>query len=112
MRELGYRHAKATVLQGISLTGDSLIITFNVDEGPLTRVADVEIRGATVFDQDRLRKEITIVKGEPYSRSQVRSDTDRLLTVYAHEGYIEAEVRAAVDELPKQGEDEEVSVVF
>jgi outer membrane protein insertion porin family len=112
MRELGYRHAKATVLQGISLTGDSLIITFNVDEGPLTRVAEVEVRGATVFDQDRLHKEITINKGEPYSRSQVRGDNDRLLNLYAHEGYIEAEVRPAVDELPKQGEDEQVRVVF
>ena len=112
MRELGYRHAKATVLQGISLTGDSLIITFNVEEGPLTRVAEVEVRGATVFDQDRLHKEITINKGEPYSRSQVRGDNDRLLNLYAHEGYIEAEVRPAVDELPKQGEDEQVRVVF
>ena len=112
MRELGYRHAKATVLQGISLTGDSLIITFNIDEGPLTRVAEVDIRGATVFDQDRLRREITISKGEPYSRSQVGSDTDHLLNLYAHEGYIEAEVRPAVDELPKQGEDEQVRVVF
>jgi outer membrane protein insertion porin family len=112
MRELGYRHAKATVLQGISLTGDSLIITFNVEEGPLTRVADVEIRGATVFDQDRLRKEITISKGEPYSRSQVRGDNDRLLNLYAHEGYIEAEVRPEVSDLPKQGEDEQVHIVF
>ena len=112
MRELGYRHAKATVLQGISLTGDSLIITFNVEEGPLTRVAEVDVRGATVFDQDRLRREITVSKGQPYSRSQVRGDTDRLLNVYAHDGYIEAEVRPAVDELPKQGEDEQVSVVF
>ena len=112
MRELGYRHAKATVLQGISLTGDSLIITFNVEEGPLTRVAEVEVRGATVFDQDRLHKEITINKGEPYSRSQVRGDNDRLLNLYAHEGYIEAEVRPAVDELPKQGEDEQVGIVF
>jgi len=112
MRELGYRHARASVLQGISLTGDSLIITFNVEEGPLTRVAEVEVRGATVFDQDRLHKEITINKGEPYSRSQVRGDNDRLLNLYAHEGYIEAEVRPAVDELPKQGEDEQVRVVF
>ncbi|HEV8588531.1 MAG TPA: POTRA domain-containing protein, partial [Pyrinomonadaceae bacterium] len=112
MRELGYRHAKVNVVQGIALTGDNLIITFNVDEGPLTRVAEVEIRGATVFAQARLLKEITIIKGEPYSRSQVRGDTDRLLNLYAHEGYIEAEVRPAVDELPKQGEDEQVRVVF
>ena len=112
MRELGYRHAKVNVLQGISLAGEDLIITFNVDEGPLTRVAEFEIRGATVFDQDRLQKEITIVKQQPYSRSQVRGDSDRLLNLYAREGYIEAEIRVAVDELPKQGADEQVRVVF
>jgi outer membrane protein insertion porin family len=112
MHEIGYRRAKANVVQGISLTGEDLIITFNVNEGALTRVADIEIRGGTQFDQDRLRKEITLVKGEPYSRSQVRADTDRLLNLYAHEGYIEAEVQPSVDELPNQGADEQVRVVF
>ena len=48
--------ANVTVLQGISLAGEDLIITFNVEEGPLTRVAETEVRGATVFEQDRLRK--------------------------------------------------------
>jgi len=112
MNELGYRHAKVNVVQGIALTGDSLIITFNVEEGPLTRIADVQVRGATVFDQARLDREITLIKGEPYSRSQVRSDTNRLLNLYAHEGYIEAEVRPAVEDLPKQGADEQVRVIF
>lgn len=112
MHEIGYRRAKVNVVQGISLTGDDLIITFNVNEGALTRVSEIEIRGGTQFDQDRLRKEITLVKGEPYSRSQVRGDTDRLLNLYAHEGYIEAEVQPSVDELPNQGADEQVRVVF
>ena len=112
MNELGYRDAKVNVVQGISLTGDSLIITFNVAEGPLTRVADVQVQGATVFDQARLNKEITVIKGEPYSRAQVRSDTNRLLNLYAHEGYIDAVVQPTIQPLPKQGEDEEVAVVF
>lgn len=112
MKEMGYRKARVTVLQGISLAGEDLIITFNVEEGPLTRVAETEIRGATVFDQDRLKKEITIVKQAPYSRSQVRGDAARLLNLYAREGYIEADIRVAVDELPKQGDDEQVRVVF
>jgi outer membrane protein insertion porin family len=89
-----------------------LIITFNVEEGALTRIADIEIRGGTVFDQDRLRKEVTLIKDEPYSRSQVRADTDRLLNLYAHEGYIEAEVQPTVDEMPKKGDDEQVRVIF
>ena len=112
MHELGYQSAKANVVQGISLTGEALIITFNVDEGPLTRVADIEIRGGTVFDQDRLRREITISKQQPFSRSQLRGDRDRLLNLYAREGYIEAEVQPIIDHLPKQGGDEQVRLVF
>jgi len=112
MRELGYRRAVVNVVQGISIAGEDLIITFNVNEGALTRIADIEIRGGTAFEQDRLRQEITITKQSPYSRSQVRADTDRLLNLYASEGYIEAEVQPSVDDLPKQGEDEQVRVVF
>jgi outer membrane protein insertion porin family len=112
MRDLGYRKAKATVLQGISTNQESLIITFNVDEGPLTRVAEIEIKGEKVFPEARLRKEINTVIGAPYSRSQVRVDNDRLLNLYAGEGYIEAEVQPAVDDLPRKDGDEQVRIVF
>ena len=112
MRDFGYRHAHATVLQAISLNQDSVIITFNVDEGPLTRVAEIDVRGQTVFPGEVLLKEVNIVKGAPYSPAQVRYDNDRLLNLYAREGYIEAEVRPSIDELPKVGGDEQVRVIF
>jgi outer membrane protein insertion porin family len=112
MRDFGYRHAHATVLQAISLDQDSVIITFSVEEGALTRIAEIEIQGQATFPADRLRKEITIVKDAPYSPGQVRADNDRLLNLYAREGYIEAEVRPSIDELPKKGDDEQVRVVF
>jgi len=112
MRDFGYRRAHATVLQAISLNQESVIITFKIEEGPLTRVAEIAVLGETVFPEDRLLKEVTIVKGAPYSRAQVRGDNDRLLNLYAREGYIEAEVRPSIDELPKQGGDEQIRVVF
>ncbi|MEK6335498.1 MAG: POTRA domain-containing protein [Acidobacteriota bacterium] len=112
MRDLGYRHADVNVLQGITPAQDSLILTFEVTEGALTRVAQIDIRGQTVFPEDRLRKEITTVKDAPYSPSQVRADNDQLLDLYAREGYIEAEVRPSIDDLPKKGDDEQVRVVF
>lgn len=112
MRNLGYRHADVHVLQGISPTQDSLIITFDVTEGPLTRVAEIEIRGEKAFPEERLRQEINTIKGGPYSPAQVRADNDQLLNLYAREGYIEAEVQPSVDDLPKQGADEQVRLVF
>jgi outer membrane protein insertion porin family len=112
MQDLGYRHADVSVLQGVSPTQDELIITFQVTEGALTRVADIQIEGEQAIPGDRLREEITIIKDAPYSRSQVRGDTDQLLNLYARLGYIEAEVRPSIDELPKKGDDEQVRVVF
>jgi outer membrane protein insertion porin family len=112
MQNLGYRHAGVHVLQGISPTQDSLIITFEVVEGPLTRVAEIEVRGEKAFPEDRLLKEINTVRGGPYSPSQVRADNDQLLNLYARQGYIEAEVRPSIDDLPKNGADEQVRVVF
>jgi outer membrane protein insertion porin family len=112
VRDLGYRKAEVNVLQGISPTADNLIITFEVVEGPLTRVAEIEIRGEKAFSEDRLRKEITTIKGAPYSPSQVRADNDQLLNLYAREGYIESEMRPSIDELPKSGADEQVRLIF
>ncbi|HYV25275.1 MAG TPA: POTRA domain-containing protein [Pyrinomonadaceae bacterium] len=112
MRDLGYRHAAATVLQGISPTEDNLILTIDVKEGPLTRVADIQIEGEKAFTDERLHQEITIVKDSPYSRSQIRADSDRLLNLYAREGFIDAEVRPSIDDLPAKGGDEQVRVVF
>jgi len=112
MRNLGYRHAEVHVLQGISPAGDSLIITFQVEEKALTRIAEIEIRGEKVFPEDRLRKEINTIKDGPYSPAQVRADNDQLLNLYAREGYIEAEVQPSIDDLPKKGEDEQVRLVF
>jgi outer membrane protein insertion porin family len=112
MRDLGYRKNAVNVLQGISPTEDNLIITFQVTEGPLTRVAEIEIKGEKAFTEDRLRQGITIVKDAPYSPSQVRADNDQLLNLYAREGFIEAEARPSIDELPMKGGDEQVRVVF
>src|SRR5215208_6088048 len=66
MRDLGYRRVTAQVLQGVSLEGDSLIITFQVNEGPLTRIAGVEVKGNKIYTDERIRQELRTVVGAPY----------------------------------------------
>ena len=78
MQNLGYRHADVTPVPTIPLTQDSLIITFRVKEGPLTRVAEIKVQGQQAIPDDRLRQEITIVKQAPYSPAQVRADRDQV----------------------------------
>ncbi|MFN2531583.1 MAG: POTRA domain-containing protein [Pyrinomonadaceae bacterium] len=112
MKDLGYRRAHVDVLQGVSINADNLIITFQVTEGPLTRIADVEIKGNQIYTQQRIRDELRTVRGAPFSRSQARADGDRVLRLYASEGYPDALLDFSIVELPKKGDDEQVKLVY
>jgi outer membrane protein assembly factor BamA len=112
MRDLGYRKASAQVLQGVSINGDGLIITFQVNEGPLTRIAGVEVKGNKIYTDERIRQELRTVIDAPYSRSQARADGDRVASLYSRAGYINARVDFSVVELPKKGDDEQVRLVY
>jgi len=112
MRDLGYRKATVQVLQGVSINADDLIITFQVDEGPLTRIAGVEVKGNQIHTDERIRQELHTVIGGPYSRSQARADGERVANLYSHEGYVNARVDFSVIELPKKGDEEQVRLVY
>ncbi|HVQ40025.1 MAG TPA: POTRA domain-containing protein, partial [Pyrinomonadaceae bacterium] len=112
MRDLGFRRAEVNVLQGVGLEGESLIITFEVTEGPLTRIAGVEVRGNKIYTDQRLYDELKIVRGAPFSRSQARADGERLVALYARDGYINARMDFSTVELPKKGKDEQVRLIY
>jgi outer membrane protein assembly factor BamA len=112
MKDLGYRRARADVLQGVSINGENLIITFEVKEGPLTRVAGVEVRGNRIFTDQQLRDELHTIIGGPFSRSEARFDSDRLLSLYARQGYPNTRMEFSVIDLPKKGDDEQVRLVY
>ncbi|HET9478662.1 MAG TPA: POTRA domain-containing protein [Pyrinomonadaceae bacterium] len=112
MRDLGYRKVKAEVLQGVSIDGENLIITFQVTEGPLTRIAGVDVKGNQIYTEERIRQELTTVIGAPYSRSHARSDADKVAQLYSREGYINARVDISIVELPVKGDDEQVRLIY
>jgi outer membrane protein insertion porin family len=112
MRELGYRRAKVTARQGVSLAGDNLIITFAVVEGPLSRIAAIEVRGNKIYTEDKLRSTLSLKPGDPFSRTQARADGDHILNVYANDGYIDANLDFSQVELPRQGDDEQVKIIY
>ena len=121
MQDLGYRKARATIRQGVALDSDDLIITFVVEEGPLTRVAGIEIRGNQIYttaqlSDERCRfataEESCLVVGGAFSRSQARRDGERLRALYSRNGYFEAAVRFDVVELPREGGEERVRLIY
>jgi outer membrane protein assembly complex protein YaeT len=122
MVDLGYRRAAVEVRQGVALDSEDLIITFAVTEGPLTRVAGVDFRGNQLYTTERLRDEpcraanfrsepCTIIEG-PFARTLARADGERIRNLYARNGYIDAEVRVDIVELPRRGDDEQVRLVY
>lgn len=118
MRELGYRRASVDVRQGVSLDGENLIITFVVNEGPLTRVSDVALRGNKIYTPEQLRAELDeTVTDAPFSAQQARRDAERLLSFYRRNGYFDSNVRFDTIELPSRetvagGTDERVRVLY
>ena len=117
MRELGYRRANVRVRQGVSPTGDDLIITFVVDEGPVTRISDIDIESNKAFDDDRLKQELPPVIGKEYSRARARNGVQKLTEFYANQGYFDARVTFSIVELQQSGQlnaagEEEVKIVY
>ncbi|MCA1635254.1 MAG: BamA/TamA family outer membrane protein [Acidobacteria bacterium] len=122
--ELGYRRAKVTVRRGVSLEGENLIITFDVEEGPLTRVAGIEMRGNQLFTAEQLRDrrcppdplpdEACLIEGGAYSRTTARADGDRLRSFYSRNGYLDATVELDVVNLPSAAgsTDEQVRLIY
>lgn len=119
MRELGYRRASVDVRQGVSLDGEDLIITFVVNEGALTRVASIETRGNKIFTAERLREEAcksltgcSVIEA-PFAGAQARTDAEQILNFYARNGYVDADVRFDIIELPARADgDEQVRIIY
>ena len=102
LRELGYREANVRVNQGVSPDGESLIITFVVEQGRPSVITEAEIRGNTAFSDDELRRQLPLLVGRNYSRARVRTGQRQLAEFYSKAGYYYARVTQSFDNL---GED-------
>lgn len=115
LNELGYRSAKVNSRQGVSLDGENLIITFDVDAGPRTRITTVEIRGNTTVSTDtlaaELKKDFPQLETGGYSRALVRNAARKLSEYYSKEGFYEARVNYSIENTSKTGSDD-VKVIF
>ncbi len=96
LRELGYRNASVRVNQGVSPDGESLIITFVVDQGEPTIVTGVDIAGNSAFTETELKQQIPDLVGTKFSRARLRNAQRKLAEFYSNAGYYDAVVRYSV----------------
>lgn len=92
LRALGYRKAHVDVRRGVSIKGDSLIITFDVEQGPRSHVEEVGMRGNQVMTTGELAARLQLKPGDPLVETVVRNDSDQLLAAYNTRGFAGAEV--------------------
>jgi outer membrane protein insertion porin family len=112
LRELGYRRALVDVLRGISVTGEALIITFKVEQGPRTYIETIDIRGNNVLTTDELSPRLELKPGDPFVTTDVTQNADQLLTAYTIQGYANAEVVSELAELGTVGGQDRVRLVY
>ena len=93
-------------------TGD-LFVTFRIQEGLQTRIANLTLEGNHALSNDELSRVIGSTAGQPYSDLNVASDRDNVLAVYYNQGFPDAQFHALVDNLPPQaGEGPRVSLTY
>ncbi len=71
-------------------------IDITIAEGELTNVEGVSVFGNSVFPDSLLLQKITIRGGDPFLRTRIDNSTVNLLTFYADNGYLDAEVAPVI----------------
>jgi outer membrane protein insertion porin family len=74
------------------LADSKLGITYVFDEGRLSRIGSLDIRGGSALTTKELLSKISIAPGKPYSRSIVERERQTLLSAYNDLGYLQAQV--------------------
>ena len=68
----------------------------NLSEGELTLVEGVAVLGNAVFRDSLLLQRIKIKSGDPFKQKRIQEATLSLLTLYANNGYLDAEVKTDI----------------
>ncbi|MGC2211057.1 MAG: POTRA domain-containing protein [Candidatus Korobacteraceae bacterium] len=88
-RANGYPSVKATSQMAYDYQGmrGDVKLVVKVDEGPLVRVRQLEIRGAKAVNEEELRRLINAKEGQPYSESTIADDREVVLNDYFNRGF-------------------------
>lgn len=78
-------------------------VTYIIEEGPQYKVNDIRFAGNRVFADDKLEKDLKLVKGEILRKGTLDQDVKSLKNAYGREGYIHSVVNADVRYLEEPG---------
>jgi outer membrane protein insertion porin family len=95
-RDRGYEDVKVTAHAADH--EPSIDVTFDIQEGPLTLVDDVNVNGNSNIPYEQLTAPIgfELRSGLPYSPRKMAEDRNRISATYLNRGYLNVEVTASV----------------
>jgi outer membrane protein assembly factor BamA len=107
----GFLDAKVTSSVDDNYAGkkNNLFVSFDIVEGPQTRVQALTIEGNHALSMDTLLAVVGSSPGQPYSAAGVASDRNNILAMYYNEGFPEAHLDETISPGSKP---EEVGITY
>ncbi|MBW7998299.1 MAG: BamA/TamA family outer membrane protein [Candidatus Glassbacteria bacterium] len=93
----------------------SLLLIVLFTAAPLAaqwRVGEIRIEGNEQVGGDRLRKVLSLKRGEPYAEWMIEDDRSRLIALYRSRGFLQAEVDEFAKEIDLQNQRVDVTVTI
>jgi outer membrane protein insertion porin family len=82
----------------IDRTGDKVVVTFPIVEGPVYKVGSMTVTGGNVFTEDQLRSGLKTKEGGIYSPEVIGNDLKSLRDLYGSRGYVD--MRTDIESTP------------
>ncbi len=73
---------------------ENIAVKIKIDEGPQTRVGDLQLAGNNSFGTDTLESFLTNLPGQPYSEANLINDRDAITLFYYNNGYPDVQFEA------------------
>ena len=96
-------------------------LRFDIDEGAVTKIADINIIGAKSFTEKQLRRELKLTtpgwftwftKDDQYSKQQLTADLESLRSFYLNRGYLEFNIESTQVSITPDREKIYISIVI
>jgi outer membrane protein insertion porin family len=100
----GYFKVNVSGPSSETLKNSKVRVIFNIDEGLLYRVRDIRFEGDLLFSESKLKKLVTLRKGEPYSFKKIELSLEALNKAYktAKYPFVDITPKPIVDELKQE----------
>lgn len=91
-RQNGFLDVRVTSQESFGPEKKKMYITVKIDEGRQYRVGEIKIRGAVIFPEEELRKQLSMKPDDIFDRDKLKYDISSVQSFYFEKGYITAEV--------------------